>query len=173
VHILNLSKMAAPIQCPGTVPHADLSDFIATLQREAPWHAPIFQALLAGEITLCIPLPGQSLPIKLLDQIRHPVIVLICDDGPQWLGPNGWACAERAFRWARAGMLNGTGGDLRHYKLALEGAFQRRRFIIVDTSSGLLPAWQELGARLICDRRHLLSIQPRPGHVHPAVTGDA
>jgi hypothetical protein len=167
LQVLNLPKMAKLIKCPGTVSHAELSTFIATMQREAPWHAPIFQALLAGEIAVCMPLPGQSLPIKLFDQISKPVIVLICDDGPQWLGPDGWTCAARAMRWARAGMLHGSGGDAQHYRIALKGASERRRFLIVDTSSALLPSWQQLGGRLICDRRHLLSVQPKPGFAHP------
>jgi hypothetical protein len=170
--VLNLPKIARLIQCPGTVRHADLSYMIAALQREAPWHAPIFQAVLAGEITLCMPLPGQSLPIKLLDQIKHPVIVLINDDGPLWLGPDGWACAERAMRWARAAMLHGSAGEARHYRLALEGAFQRRRVVIADTSSELLPQWEHLVARLISDRRQILCVRPTPGCVHPVHAGD-
>jgi hypothetical protein len=165
--VLNIPKMAKLIQCPGTIRHADLSNMIATMQQVAPWHAPIFQAVLAGEITLCLPLPGQSLPIKLLDQIKHPVIVMINDDGPLWLGPDGWACAERAMRWAKAAMLNGSAGEARHYRMALAGAIECRRFVIADTSSELLPQWERLAARLICDTRQLLSVRTTPGDVHP------
>jgi hypothetical protein len=167
LQVLNLRRMASVIQCRGPQTRALVSDYISVMKAQEPWHVPIFQALLVGEIAVCIPAPGQSLPIKLFDKISEPVVVMINDDGPFWLGPDGWACAERALRWARGAMLHGAGGEIEHYKLALAGAMARRRFLIVGTSSTLLPAWEQLTARLISDRHQVLSVRVSPGCVHP------
>jgi hypothetical protein len=166
VQIIILPKTATVMQCPGTVNAADLSAKLSVLRKEAPWHVPIFTALLADEIAVCMPMPGQSLPVKQLDQIRKPVIVMVADDGPLWLGPDGWACAHRAFRWANATMIHGSGGEAEHYSGALLGARLNRRFVLVDTSSAHLPAWRDLAKRHMgC--RPILAIEPRGGHVHP------
>jgi hypothetical protein len=171
VQIVTPSKTASIMQCPGTLTAATLSDFLAKIRREAPWHAPIFRALLVGEIAMCMPLPQQRLPVKELDRLGKPVIVMICDDGPIWTGPQGWECATRALRWAGGAMLHGSGGEVDHYRFALVGAERCRRFVIVDTSSAHLPEWEALASAHIGNRQ-ILSVKPLPGHSHPAVDGD-
>ena len=166
MQVFNISKMATLIRCPDTVGHADLSNMIATVQREAPWHAPILQAVLAGEIAVCIPIPGQALPMAKLKTVGKPVIVLICDDGPLWLGPDGWACASYACDWARAIMVNGTGGQTEYYASAVQKAQELGRVTICDCSSEHFEAWRRCAAAQGLGKP-MLSIQPPPGQYHP------
>jgi hypothetical protein len=158
------ASKAAIIQTPGT-PVAMLSQAARGISDNAPWHSPLFRALVAGEIAMVLPLPGQSLPIKEMSRITKPIVVMLCDDGPYDLGPAGWACADRALRWAKGAMLNGTGGDDRYYQAAVAGALICRTFVIADCSSAHLLEWESL-ARRHCPNQ-VLSIRPYPGTVHP------
>ena len=166
VHLTIVPKMAKIIHCPRTMSHAEVSVFIEGMKRHAPWHTPIFQSLLVGDIAVCIPLPGQSLPIKDMDRLSKPLIVMICDDGPVCGGPEDWSCANRTFRWAAGGVLHGTGGEPAHYRLALAGAKACRRFVIVDTSSDYLPAWEKAAKRHMANRQ-VVCFRVTPGLSHP------
>ena len=166
MHIRQISKTATLIRCGDTVSHADVSNMTATAQRQAPWHVPLFRAVLAGEIALVIPMPGQALPMAKMKTIGKPVIIILCDDGPLWLGPDGWACASYACDWARAIMVNGTGGQVHYYASAVDKAREFGRVLIVDCASDDFDAWRRCAAAQGLNKP-MLSIQPPPGQHHP------
>ena len=166
MQVLNLSKMATPIHCPGTVSPVELSQMMVDLRKHAPWHMPLCQSVLVGDIAIVIPAPGQALPMAKLKTIGKPVIVLIADDGPFWLGPDAFPSAAYACDWARAIMVNGTGGEARYYASAERKARELGRVAIVDTSTEHFEAWRRC---IVANApsAQVLAIMAPPGEVHP------
>ena len=166
MNALQISRTATLIRCGDTVSHAGVSRFLPSMRQDAPHHVPIYQALLAGDIAVCIPLPGQALPMAKMKTCGTPVIVHICDDGPLWLGPDGWACASYACDWARAIMINSTGGQAHYYSSAVEKAREFGRVVVVDCASDHFDAWRRCAAAQGLNKP-MLTIQPPPGQHHP------
>jgi hypothetical protein len=164
VHVI--SGTATVMRLGDTVDPATVSDFLATMREQEPWHVPIFRALLADEVAVVIPMPGQKLPTARLKAIGKPAIVMLCDDGPLFLGPDGWHCAPFAFDWAKAILINGTGGEERYYASAVDMARQVGRVTICDCSSQHFDAWFRC-ARAQGVNKPFLTIQCQPGQVHP------
>jgi hypothetical protein len=163
---LNFPPTATLMRCGDTVPHAQVSKFVCRLKAEAPWHEPIYKALLVGDIAVVIPLPGQALPMARIKTIGVPTIVHICDDGPFWLGPDGWSCASYACDWAKAIMVNGTGGQSGWYASAVEKAREVGRVTIVDCDSDHFEAWRRCAAAQGLSKP-IVGFMPPPGQVHP------
>jgi hypothetical protein len=164
VHII--SATAVVMRLGDTVDPATVSDFLAAMREHEPWHVPIFRALLADEIVVAIPMPGQKLPTARLKAIGKPAIVMLCDDGPLFLGPDGWHCAPYAFDWAKAVLINGTGGQPEYYTAAVDMAQKVGRVVVCDCSSQHFDAWFRC-ARAQGMNKPFLTIQAPPGEVHP------
>jgi hypothetical protein len=153
-------------RCPGTVSPVELSQWMVGLRKHEPWHLPLFQSVIVGDIAVVIPLPNQALPMAKLKTIGKPVIVLICDDGPLWLGPDGWSCASYACDWARAIMVNGTGGHSEYYASAVDKAREVGRVTICDCSSDHFEAWRRC-AIAQGTNKPMIGFRPPPGQHHP------
>lgn len=158
-------REATILECPGTIDAAFLSQALEGLRRDAPWHVPVFQALLASEINLIIPLSGQLLPMARLASIEKPSIVLICDDGPISVGPDGWTCASSAFTWAAAAIINGTSGKAAMYESAVQAAREIKRLTIADTSSAYFAAWR--ACAIAAGDKPIVGYRPPLGLHHP------
>ena len=142
---------------------ADLERVTAAVAVHAPHALPIYRAARDGLLLLIQPGRSAQIPTKMLGRGERPIFVLIGDDDYQSTGPDGWSCALRVRRWARAGMIHAAAGRVEHYENALAGAFVARWFLMVETSADQQSSWQNF----LYPRMPILNIVPRDG-VHPA-----
>lgn len=151
---------------------ADLA--VKATQAGADWHLPLFRAALRGELAFAIVPPGARLPLRMLDPVRHslPLVVVLSGDGLVPAGLGDFAQAHRLLRWARFILLHGAGGEAFHYEVATEAARQTGRVLVVETTSGLLPAWIALRLRLAADTPSLV-VATKPGVIHPCEAAPA
>ena len=105
---------------------------------------PLVNALADGRITLVIPRRTDRAPLDAMRRATRPVLVLIGDDDYVSTGPDGWRCAQKVTRWARAGLVDGAGGERRDYEAAVVGAETHKRFVLIETASCHIPAWLAL-----------------------------
>ncbi|MBB3900104.1 hypothetical protein [Roseococcus suduntuyensis] len=110
---------------------------------------------MADEIALAVMLPGDRLPLSMLDPTRFlkPLVVLlggdgITPDGSRDCGPEGWQQSRRLLRWSRWTLLHGTGGEEAHYDWAVEAARSYRRVLIAECGTATLPTWMALRAEV-------------------------
>lgn len=158
----------AHVLCARTTNPANVARAIAMMEtaREG-FRADLLRSMSSGDVALTVLGTGQTPPLSKLNHTQLPAIVLLTDDDDATrLGPDGWPHAARILRWARGAMLHGTGGQPGHYKLAVLGALQHRRLVLVETSSAQLGAWATMAFRTIAPGR-ILVLQPPDGGVHP------
>ena len=142
-------------------------------QRAVAANAPLL-ALLQGcidgrhELAIlgypCLPWPGR------IAKTPVPYATLIGDDPyPNGVsrGPEGWACARGAKRWANAVIVHGTGPAYEHYRTASLATLLSRRVLFVETDSSHVDAWAQY---LECS--NTLVFRPPEGRVHPSRGGE-
>ena len=122
---------------------------------------PLVNALADGQITLVIPTRRDRAPLDAMRRATRPVVVLIGDDDYASTGPNGWRCAQKVTRWARAALVHGAGGERQHYEAAIMGAEAHGRFVLVETSSAYALPWL-----MLLSGKPVLTIVPKGGP-HP------
>ncbi len=129
------------------------------------FRAPLLRAAADGTLAVATAIGGIPIPARVLKQ-RHPTAVLLADDHPGAIGPNGWRQARKLARWAPLVVLHATGGQPEHYSMFAEAAVRHGRLLIVEIQSQHLPAWLDL-VRLERKPGQVLCITPRPGEQHP------
>lgn len=137
----------------------------------APWHGPLFRAALAGELQVLLVQPGARVSRVLLNGAGRPVplVVLLAGDGGGPADPDAFPQARRLMRWARFILLHGAGGEVWHYRLAVEAAQAHRRLLIAETTSAALPAWIALKRAVAPGTRGLVVAVPEGEPPHPSM----
>lgn len=135
----------------------------AAAAHAVPHRLPLFRAACDGRIALIEPQRGSIIAGRVLKSIRRPAILLIGDDDETPSGPNGWACARRARRWASAAIVHAAGGDAAHYRAAVEAAERHQRVLLVETTS----RYQETWASFLPPALPVAIITTRDGDRHP------
>jgi hypothetical protein len=130
----------------------------------APHRLPLIRAARDGLINLIEPQRDATIPSRLLDDQRRPVVVLIGDDDHAPTGPAGWACARRLRYWGRAAMIHAAGGKTEHYETIVIGAALHQHTVLIETDTAHQAAWLAfLQPHMGC-----MVIACRPGDAHPA-----
>ncbi len=141
----------------------------ALIAAHALYQLPVFRAARDGLIHLVAPGRDATIPKRILDETRRPVVVLIGDDGHASTGPEGWRCAKRLRYWARGGIVHAAGGEPQCYALAVAGALALQRFVLVETDSAHEAAW----THLLRPHMGLLAIRAPARSRHPRVPTSA
>ncbi len=142
----------------------DLDRFTALAAAAAPHWLPLARAVRGGMIGLHV--PRRETAGRFINTIigPRPALVLVGDDDDASSGPAGWRCAERLARWARGGIVHGSGAEDAHYQLATAAAALFSRFALVECNSANHDAW----ASLFLDQGvPVMGILPRDGLPHP------
>jgi hypothetical protein len=95
---------------------------------------------------------------------RHATLVVVGGDDGRHDGPEAWPLAIRMIRWARAVVLHGSGAEVWHYELAIEGAELHRTALLIECEAAALGAWQEL---IVAHSRDVALIKIVPHGEHP------
>lgn len=143
------------------------AEAIARLQASGDaWHAPLIRAAGQGRIRLGLVPRGARLPLRDLDDTAKPTLILLAgDDGTGPAPPEAWPQHKRLLRWCRAVLLHGAGGHPEHYAMAVDGAMQHKRLLLVECDSASLDAWISAVTRY-APRASALGIAPTTGP-HP------
>lgn len=127
------------------------------------WRVPLFRAARDGHLALIIAGQGQHVDKRLLADRRRPQLVILADDHPAAVGPDGWPQARKLMRWSAGVLLHASGGEARWSALAVYLTGQAGRMLMVECELRHHAAWLALAKAQ--GRRHL-SILPTNG-VHP------
>lgn len=152
-----------------TLPPARLALVIRAIESAGQgFHAPLYRAVLAGELSLLILRQGERVPLRVLERLtdaRPQMIVLAGDDGRPG-GPEAFPQAERLLRWARFIILHAAAGKAAHYDLAVSMAQSLGRLLLIEAGSAEVAAWSALRER-IAPATPGLGIAPPDGVMHP------
>lgn len=153
------------------LPPARLAFAIRALETAGQgFHAPLYRAVLSGELSLIILGQGERAPLRWLERpsaARPQVIILAGDDGRVG-GPGAFPQAPRLLRWARFILLHAAAGRAEHYDLAVTMAGTARRLLLIEAGSAEVGAWSALRAR-IAPATPGFGIAPPDGVIHPVV----
>ncbi len=112
-----------------------------------PAMAPIFRAAVAGQIVAYLAEPDGPAPLAEIDALGKPALVIIMDGMPP-TGPAAWPGLPELLGWAASTFPAGQTMPRAAYDVLVEEVIAHRRFVWVDTSTELLPAWtRALGRR--------------------------
>jgi len=103
-------------------------------------------------------------PLRRMDRIGLPSIVLVGDDDGFDSGPEEWVSAKRLTRWARLAFIHATGGTVESYHWAVAEAVRRRKIVLVETGTTHVHAWHRLFAQAGVASINLI---PSNGGAHP------
>jgi len=147
----------------------DVPRAIAAMQvAGAGFRVPLLQGLYHGMIAfLDVSRETSSGTVKrFISGIVLPAVVVIGDDDDLPSGPDGFAPAQRLLKWAHQVVIHGAGGEAEHYRAAVLAAQITGRFLMVECSSPMIPAWTA-AARKWATNAVVQVVQPAPGLVHP------
>lgn len=150
---------------------AELADAINEATVAGAIGTPILlSALYRGDICHQQIVPGGS--ISAAKQFirgvgNRPSVLLIGDDDGANRGPSGWPAASKAVDWGRWFLLHAAGAEPEHYHLAITMAQIHRRVVVIECTTGTLPAWIGMTAKAR-NRVGGMVIYPRGG-VHPVM----
>jgi hypothetical protein len=117
---------------------ARMADMAVRLtQAGAGHHMPLIRAAMAGVLRFPVVPPGGRMPLRLLElaQDRHPLTVLLADDGDAPPGPAGLPQTTRLLRWARAIMLHTAGGEPKRHATAAQATVLTGRLVLAETDT--------------------------------------
>lgn len=151
------------------LPPARLAFAIRALEAAGQgFHAPLYRAVLAGDLSLLILGQGERAPLRWLERpsaTRPQVIILAGDDGRVG-GPDAFPQASRLLRWARCILLHAAAGEADHYRLAVTMAATAGRLLLIESGSADVAPWSALRER-ISPATAGLGIAPPDGVIHP------
>jgi len=116
-----------------------------------------------GLINLLQPERPGTIPKRMVENARRPLIFLIGDDDYAGTGPDGWASARRMRQWGRRAIVHAAEGKPEHYALAVTGALACGRLVLVECSTAHERAW---GA-FLAPYMPVLDISAPAGLPHP------
>lgn len=123
-----------------------MREIVARAAAAKAHQLPAFAAAAGGVISLTmIQNAGTPAPSHLSDFSR-PHLVIIGDDPAEGcdtsLGPDAWACMRRLrYFQPRFSVVHATGGEVQHYRRAVEGTLLYGRALMIECSSDMGPAW--------------------------------
>ncbi|WP_428487218.1 hypothetical protein [Rhodopila sp.] len=143
---------------------SDIDKLIAEMARlEKPHRVELLRSVRQHETNLVELGRTADAPTRELERSLRPTIVLLGDDDYSTTGPIGWTAFRRLGYWARGAMVHATGGDVASYRLAIELALTKQRFLLIETSSAHAHEW---GAALHKRNIPAIGLLP-PAGVHP------
>jgi len=144
----------------------DMVRVIAACQAAGvTWRIPLLRAVMQKRIALVELRRETPAPIRDMERMNRPVVVLLGDDDGMVTGPAGWASVGRLQYWPRAVMIHAAGGTAEHYQDAVAAAEVTGRCLIVETTSGKAESWAAW-IKKAPQRPHVLMVLPRNG-LHP------
>jgi hypothetical protein len=152
-----------------TIPPDKLAEIIwRSEQAGAGWHVPLYRAVMAREIALFMLPIGGRVPLRVLDETKRrlPLVIVLAGDNGEPSGPDAYPQSVWLLRWARFILLHGAGGEAQHYAFAVEAVRHYGRLLLIETQSGAVEAWAGEWRRLALGTPGL-GIITRPGDVHP------
>lgn len=147
----------------------DIPGAISTMERVGAYHSAVpLRALYQGRIAhLGVARNTSNGAIKrFIAGACLPALILVGDDDDFPSGPGGFSTAQRLLRWAYQVVVHGAGAEVSHYEAAVLAAEITGRFLMVECSSPMIPAW-EAAARKWATNAVVQIVQPPPGLVHP------
>ena len=118
-------------------------------RADVPEWAPVFRAAMAGWIVVHMSERGDGpVPLAELDALGKPALVMLLDSTPPAAGPDGWPGLAEALTWSATTFPAAGGLPRAAYDALVQEVMLHRRFLWVDTTAGLLPAWtRAMGGR--------------------------
>lgn len=127
------------------------------------WRKPYLRAARDGLLALLLSSNGQRVDKRLLADRRRPQLLIVTDDHPAAIGPDGWPQIRKLMTWAKLVIIHASGGEDRWSHMAVAATLQAGRVLMVECEFRQHDAWLSLVRAHGC--RHL-SILPMGG-VHP------
>lgn len=124
----------------------------------------LLRAVRAGVISLVELERDAALPVRAMQKLRRPVLLLVGDDDYASTGPAGWATTRRLSYWAKGAMVNATGADVPSYRAAISMALTYRRFVLIETDTAHAEEWANA---LVARRIQCIGLLPGDGVAHP------
>ncbi len=153
--------MAGPME----IGDAGLERLLLTAATNTPWMLPVWKAVKDGTIELdLVRRDGKVQRFYKFSDTPLPILIIIGDDDGDDRGPAGWPKSGLTIGNAAAVMVNASGGEADHYRLAVERTRLSGVVVIIETSSQHLIAWRNL--LLTLPVKPTMFIVPRGG-VHP------
>ena len=142
-----------------------ISETISRLQQAGEgFRTPLLRAARDGLINLVMAHGGQRIASHAL-KFERPTVILLADDHPGAIGPDGWPQVVKLLRWARSGLFHAAAGHQAHYLAAAIAADTTGRTLMVEMEFRHHQAWLELSKR-VAPQLRLLNILPTGG-IHP------
>jgi hypothetical protein len=125
--------------------HASISWWIQAQEAAGyGFRLPAWRAALAGDIHLVDVGPHGRVDRRFLRPGAPPTLIILGDDGAWTPGPAGFPQARRLAAWTDGVLLHASGGEARHYELAVEMTRINRRCLMIETADARAGDWAAL-----------------------------